>query len=173
LQTFRSGLERSNPNYAQELGDINKAYANYARLRDAGSRQGSLEGKITPAQLGAAVRNQDRTVGKRAYSEGSALMQDLSDAGKQSLSSQYPDSGTTGRLLAGLLTGGAAAGAATVSPVAVGVAGLSTLPYLPGGRQAMAALLARRPELAKPVADAVRKYSPALTAGALPAIRNE
>jgi len=173
LQTFRSGLQRSNPEYAKELGDINKAYANYARLRDAASRQGSLDGKITPSQLGAAVRNQDKTVGKRSYSEGSALMQDLSDSGKQSLNSQYPDSGTTGRLLAGLLTGGAAAGAATFSPVAVGAAGLTTLPYLPGGRQAMAALLARRPELAKPVAEAVRKYAPAVTSGVVPAIGNE
>lgn len=172
LNTFRSGLSRSNPGYAEDLKKVNTGYANYARIRDAASRQGSQDGKFSPSQLGAAVRGQDKSVGKMAYSEGTALMQDLSDAGKTSLTSQYPDSGTTGRLLAGLLTGGAAAGAATVSPAGVSMAALSALPYLPGGRQAVASLLARRPELAKPLAEAVRKYSPAVTAGVAPAIGN-
>lgn len=170
LQVFRDGLARSNPAHAKELADINQGYANYVRIRDAASRQGSADGKFTPAQLSAAVRAQDKTVGKRAFSEGDALMQDLSDAGKASLSSQYPDSGTAGRLLASALTGGAAAGAATVNPLSVALAGLTTIPYLPGGRNFVASLLAKRPDAAKPIADAVRQYSPAITAGILPAI---
>lgn len=170
LQTFRDGLSRSNPNYAGELGKINQGYANYARIRDAASRQGSLDGKFTPSQYSAAVRAQDKTVGKGGFATGNALGQDLSDAGKTVLNSQYPDSGTTGRLLAGLLTGGAAAGAATVNPLAVSMGALSAAPYLPGGRQLAAALLARRPDMAQPVADAVRKFSPALTVGVTPSL---
>lgn len=170
LQTFRDGLTRSNPNYADDLGKINQGYANYVRIRDAASRQGSLDGKFTPSQYSAAVRAQDKTVGKGGFATGNALGQDLSDAGKTVLNSQYPDSGTTGRLLAGLLTGGAAAGAATVNPLAVSMGALSAAPYLPGGRQLAAALLARRPDMAQPVADAVRKFSPALTVGVAPAL---
>lgn len=170
LQTFRDGLTRSNPTYADELGKINQGYANYVRIRDAASRQGSLDGKFTPSQYSAAVRAQDKTVGKGGFATGNALGQDLSDAGKTVLNSQYPDSGTTGRLLAGLLTGGAAAGAATVNPLAVSMTALSAAPYLPGGRQLAAALLARRPDIAQPVADAVRKFSPALTVGVAPVL---
>jgi len=170
LQTFRDGLTRSNPTYADELGKINQGYANYVRIRDAASRQGSLDGKFTPSQYSAAVRAQDKTVGKGGFATGNALGQDLSDAGKTVLNSQYPDSGTTGRLLAGLLTGGAAAGAATVNPLAVSMTALSAAPYLPGGRQLTAALLAKRPEIAQQIAEAVRKFSPALTVGVAPVL---
>lgn len=170
LQTFKDGLTRSNPNYADELGKINQGYANYVRIRDAASRQGSLDGKFTPSQYSAAVRAQDKTVGKGGFATGNALGQDLSDAGKTVLNSQYPDSGTTGRLLAGLLTGGAAAGAATVNPLAVSMGALSAAPYLPGGRQLTAALLAKRPEIAQQIAEAVRKFSPALTVGVAPVL---
>lgn len=160
LRVFRSTLERSNPNYADELGKINTGYANYARIRDAASRQGASDGKFTPSQLAAAVRAGDKTVGKRAYSEGTALMQDLSDAGKEVLAQKYPDSGTAGRAIVGGLTAGGLGYFA--NPVAIGGATLATLPYLPGGRQLAAALLAKRPELAQPVADVVRKTSPLL-----------
>lgn len=163
--SLRGVLGRSNPQYAKELKDVNEGYANYTRLRDAASRQGSADGKFTPAQLGAAVRGQDKSVGKRAYSEGDALMQDLSDAGKNALSSKYPDSGSIGRLLMGM---GLAGGAATISPMAATAGAAATLPYLPIGRQLSAALLARRPDVAKPIAEAVRKLGPAATPAVLP-----
>lgn len=163
--SLRGVLVRSNPQYAKELKDVNEGYANYTRLRDAASRQGSADGRFTPAQLGAAVRGQDKSVGKRAYSEGDALMQDLSDAGKNALSSKYPDSGSIGRLLMGM---GLAGGAATISPMAATAGAAATLPYLPIGRQLSAALLARRPDVAKPIAEAVRKLGPAATPAVLP-----
>jgi hypothetical protein len=163
-RVIRDTLPRANPQSAEELRAINSGYANYTRLRDAASRQGSLEGRFTPGQLSGAVRAQDRTVGKRAFSEGNALMQDLSDPAKAVLSSQYPDSGSIGRLLLGL---GAAGGAGYMSPAALGAGALATLPYLPGGRQITAGLLARRPDGAEAVADLIRQLGPALTPGLL------
>lgn len=161
----RQNLTRSNPEHAAQLAKINNAFANYARIRDAASRQGAQEGRFTPAQLSAAVRAQDKTVGKRAFSEGSALMQDLSDAGKSVLSQSYPDSGTAGRIALGGLTAG---GGYMVSPGAL-LGGLTAMtPYLPGGRQAAAALLTSRPQFAEPLANAVRKYLPAVTPGLIP-----
>lgn len=162
---IRQNLQRSNPQYADELAKINSGYANYARIRDAASRQGSAEGRFTPAQLSAAVRGQDRTVGKRAFSEGDALMQDLSDAGKDVLASKYPDSGSIGRLLMGI---GTAGGVGAVSPTTLAGGGVAALPYLPGGRQLAAALLARRPVGAENAAEAVRRYIPYLTPAAIP-----
>lgn len=174
--SVRSNLERANPQFSTELKAINTSWANYARLRDAASRQGSLEGKFTPGQLSAAVRAQDKTLGKRAFSEGGALMQDLSDPAKAVLSSKYPDSGTTGRALMSVGTLGAMGGGAAMAPTAavpaVGAGILSILPYLPGGRQAMAALLARRPDGAEKVAEAIRKAGPYLTSGAVPLLQS-
>lgn len=157
---IRSNLERVNPQYAEELGAANKSWANYVRLRDAASRQGAEKGKFTPSQLSAAVRAQDKSKGKRAFSEGTALMQDLSDPAKSVLASKYPDSGSIGRLLMGLGVGG---GAAWVNPTAAGLGAIGTLPYLPGGRAVAAALLARRPEVAEPIANKVRQLGPAMS----------
>lgn len=156
---IRQNLSRSNPQYADELAKVNKAWANYTRLRGAAGMQGAVDGKFSPAQLSNAVRSQDKTVGKRAFSEGTALMQDLSDAGKSVLASKYPDSGTAGRAWLGAGTIGLGS---VFSPTALVGLGAASLPYLPGGRQAMAGLLARRPQAAGLLADRVRAMSPML-----------
>lgn len=168
-RVFHEALVRSNPQHAKELSKVDLGYANYVRLRDAASRQGSLEGKFTPAQLSAAVRSQDKTVGKRAFSEGKALMQDLTDAGKSVLSPKYPDSGTFGRLAlgGGLLAGaGIAGGNGWVDPKIAALLTLPAVAYLPGGRQAIAAALTKRPELAGTAANTLRSMSPVFSGGA-------
>lgn len=158
--SIRRGLVRMNPDKAKELQSANEAWANYTKLRDAASRTGAKDGIFTPAQFGAAVRAGDKTVGKRAYSEGDALGQELSDAGQKVLSPKYPDSGTAGRILAG---GGAAYVAHALEPSILTGSGLASLPYLPIGRDVAAALMTRRPDVAQPVADRVRKLAPAMT----------
>ena len=154
---LRENLARMNPQHADELNAINSGWANYSRLRDAASRTGAVNGEFTPAQLAAAIRSGDKTVGKRAYSEGTALMQDLSDAGRGVLSSRYPDSGTAGRALLGVLT---AAGGAAISPTTLIPPVVASLPYMAGGRQVTAAMLARRPEFARQLAEAIRGTAP-------------
>ncbi len=167
---IRQTLVRSNPTEAKRLTDINRGYANYARLRDAASRQGALEGEFTPAQLAAAVRAGDKSVGKGNYAKGKALLQDLSDAGKNVLMQKYPDSGTVGRALVPLSLLGAGSGASylTDNPLPLAAAAMLTGPYVPGGRQATAALLAKRPESAAKAAQAIRQIGPYLTPGLVP-----
>jgi hypothetical protein len=155
LNVFRSGLVRSNPQMAQELAALNKNYANYAILRNAGSRAGDMSGGFTPSQLAAAVRASDRSAGKGAGATGKALMQDLSDAGVKVLNSKYPDSGTVGRAL---LAGGLGAGA--VANPAILAAGAAALPYTKSGQKIMAALLARRPEFAKVLSAPTQQLAP-------------
>lgn len=114
---IRQNLTRTNPQYADELSAINNAYANFKRVQRAGAAIGSQEGVFTPAQLRNAVKAMDKSKDKRAFSEGTARLQDLADAGQTVLPSKVPDSGTPGRLmsnvfsLSGLLSsaGGAAA----------------------------------------------------------------
>ena len=155
---LRNSLNANNPQAQAQLSNINKAWANFTRLQTAGSKANTAE-MFTPAQLAQAVRQMDKSVRKGAVSRGSALMQDLSDAGVNVLPSRIPDSGTAGRLMLG---GGALGGANYVSPeLAIG-AGALTLPYLPGGRQAMTTMLAKRPESAKLLAEKLRQNQNAL-----------
>jgi len=155
---LRNALNATNPQAKAELSNINKAWANFTRLQTAGSKANTAE-MFTPAQLAQAVRQMDTSTRKGAVSRGSALMQDLSDAGVNVLPSRIPDSGTAGRLMLG---GGALGGANYVSPeLAIG-AGALTLPYLPGGRQAMTTMLAKRPESAKLLAEKLRQNQNAL-----------
>lgn len=101
---LRDLVMRSNPQNAKELQAIDSAYANFKRLQRAASSVGAEDGVFTPAQLHNAVRAMDRTKDKRAFSEGDALMQDLTTAGKAILPSKVPDSGTAGRLLSNIST---------------------------------------------------------------------
>lgn len=163
--SIRQTVARANPAHAEELGRINEGWANYTRIRDAAGRVGSQEGRFTPQALAGAVKRGDRTVGDRASSEGTALMQDLSGAGRSTLASQYPDSGTAGRaLLATALGGGGAMAAGAMSnPVTATTAAMLATAlgaYLPGGRQAAAALLARRPEMARQLGELISRSAP-------------
>lgn len=162
---FRDAVTRGNPQLSQELANINSGYANYARIRDAASRSGSESGVFTPAQLAAAVRAGDKSVGKGSYAGGTALMQDLTDAGKTVLASKYPDSGTAARVMQG---GGAAGAAYLLDPSVLTGIGAASAPYLPGGRQLAAALLAKRPEMAKPLAEGVKRALPPAIISAAP-----
>jgi hypothetical protein len=147
---MRATLERSNPAHAKELKRINEAYANFAVLRRASAGLGAEGGIFTPAQLQNAVKASDRSAGKGNFARGNALLQDLSEAGKNVLPSKYPDSGTAGRLSLGFL------GDAAVSVPAV----VGSVPYLPGARRATNALLTSRPQFAKPLAQNVNALAP-------------
>jgi hypothetical protein len=170
LGQIRQGLSRSNPEYAQELGAINEAFANFARIRKAGSMANTQE-MITPSQMAAAVKASDESAGKGATATGKALMQDLSDAGVEILPSKVPDSGTAGRsaLVSALLgAGGASSYQAfpTVTAVGAGLAGAAATPYLPGVRKLVTTAVGKRPESAKKLADAIRELAPYMAAPA-------
>lgn len=165
LADLRVALSRNNPDFAQELANINTAFAHYARLRKAGSMANTQE-TFTPIQLANAVKQADQSAGKGATATGKALMQDLSDAGVQVLPSKTPDSGTAGRMILNSLAGGAAGAGALAEPTTAALASTLMLPYLPGGRQLTSALLTKRPEFAQKLADAIRQSSPYLAAPA-------
>jgi len=155
LNAMKSNLVRSNPKYAGALKQANENYANYVRLRNAGSRAGDQSHGFTPSQLAAAVRGSDKSVGKGNVATGKALMQDLSDPGVNVLNSKYPDSGSIGRAL---LAGGLGAGA-MANPAILGV-GAAALPYTPMGQKIAAALLAKRPEFAKILGSRTQQLAP-------------
>lgn len=169
---LRANIERNSPQIKRELANINKGWANYAILRDAASKVGAKDGIFTPAQLGSSVAAAAKVgkgaAGKARVSEGNALMQDLTDAGQNILSSKVPDSGTVGRLAGGIAVGG---GMAAVEPTTLGLTGLASLMYLPGGKQAISALLTKRPQGATKLAELVRKGGNLAAPGLIPAVQ--
>ncbi|BBE09789.1 Lytic transglycosylase, catalytic [Mycoavidus cysteinexigens] len=153
--SIRASLQRSNPEHAGQLKAINDGYAAYTRIRDASGRIGSTDGIFTPAQLASVVRSMDKSVGKGNYARGSALMEDLSDAGRSVLGSAYPDSGTAGRLLnMAALASGLKQPAIPLSLAA------ASMPYLPFLNRLTAAALAKRPQAARPIAERIRQLGP-------------
>ena len=172
LGELRQNLARNNPQFAEQLNKINTGWANFARLRGAGSMANTQE-MFTPNQLAAAVKAADKSAGKGATATGKALMQDLSDAGAQVLPGKIPDSGTAGRAainsVLGALLGSGGAVTAQSHPVAVGTAALlgsaAAAPYMPGGRNLITMLGGKRPEIIQKLADLIRESSPYLSAG--------
>jgi hypothetical protein len=161
LDTVRSTLARSNPTHAEQLSRINEGWANYARIRQASSMVGAENGIFTPNQLQSTVRALDKSVGKGNFAKGNALMQDLSEAGKNVLGQKYPDSGTAGRLALGA---GLAGGLAAVNPAALAGAAVGALPYTAPGQRLAAALLTKRPGAAAPVGNFIDQYGSRLGA---------
>lgn len=142
----KDNLIRARPQAAQKLATIDKAYSNFTRLQQAAGM--SADGIFTPAQFKTAVRAGDRTMRKGAYAKGSAVMQDLADAGTSVLNSKIPDSGTASRLLGA----GAGLGAGVYNPAIPASLVGASVPYLPGADAFMKALIAIRPKGAEAVA---------------------
>jgi hypothetical protein len=139
--SLRGAVERSaGPEAAQQLRNANEAWANFVRIRDAGSRVGAKEGMFTPAQLNSAARSGDKSVGKGSFAKGGALMQDLAEAGKSTIAQTVPDSGTAGRLA----NMGAIGALPFLDPSTLAMAGAAALPYSRMGGNTQAGRSCRR-----------------------------
>jgi len=160
---LRDLLERSNPAHREELRNINQAYSGLLRVEGAAGKLGTEQGVFTPAQLLNSVRSLDPSMRKGAFARGNAPMQELAEQGKTVLGNKVPDSGTPYRHMVGLAGLGAGAMEPSIGlPTAVSAAGISSL-YTRPGTAAMRAILARRPDLADPIARGIRRSTPAVT----------
>jgi hypothetical protein len=157
---LRRMVERGNPKYAGELKKVNEAYANLLRVENAAGRLGSKEGVFSPASLRGAVKATDSSLRKRQFSRGNAMMQDLAEAGEKVLGPKVPDSGTPFRV-ANIL-GGASGIIEPMLPIGAGIAGLG---YSKPMQSLAAMLLTKRPDIAAPVSEGLRKLAPVVAAG--------
>ncbi len=155
LKTAMNNMLRRNnaPELSQQLSKTDEGWANYVRMRKAAGSLGAKEGVFTPAQLQSAVKSSEKSVGQGRFAKGDNLMQDLSDPAVAVLPSTIPDSGTAGRSFMGLLGLGASG---FVSPVAASGGLAATGLYTRPGVAVLETLLAKRPDLAEPVAQAIR-----------------
>jgi hypothetical protein len=154
VQSMRNCLARTNPDYAAQLNNINKAFANLTVLQRAAAMQGAKDGIFSANQLSAAVKSGDKTVRDNAFARGNALMQDLSDAAKANLPSTVPDSGTAGRGFLGLGTAALLGGHLNpIIPPAAMAGSIAALPYTKLGGQLFQGLMTARPGISRTIGE--------------------
>lgn len=156
---LRRAIERNNPAHAKELSAIDNAYAQLARVEDASLRStGNLEpGVFTPQQLLNAAKKKDTSFGKRQFNvRGQAPMQDLAEAGSM-LRSAEPNSGTPYRMMTEAALVG---GLATMNPALLASIPITSGLYSSAGRNALTTLMARRPQEAQAIAEALMRGMP-------------
>lgn len=153
---LRDMIARQNPNYADELQNINRGWAELVRLETAAGKAGTREGVFSPAQYLSAVRQADPTLRRRGFSKGDALGQDIGRAAQQVLGTTVPDSGTVGRAALGL---GVLGGSYVLHPGVMLAEIGSTLPYFGPVQRGLARAIADRPDWAPAAAGALRRAS--------------
>ena len=148
-ESFMRMVARQNPGEkAKNLRKIDKSWREFEVMTRAASSVAAEDGIFTPAQLYNASKALDRSKNKRAFAQGRASLQEYAGAGKKTLPSKVPDSGTPGRLmmsspLAGL---GSAAMSAPLVPL-----------YSEALRTPIDVLLSQRPGFAQPMAELIER----------------
>lgn len=156
-------MRRSNPQVSDALSAADAGWANLVRLEGAAKAGINSEGVFTPGQLNAAIRQTDKSTRGRAVSRGTALMQDLGNAGQQVLGNKVPNSFTTDRAL----IAGGGLGAYFINPaIPAGLLGGASL-YTQPMQRLLNAAVASRPQSAGLLADQVRNGAPMLAPGGL------
>lgn len=159
-------LKRQAGAHAEDLRAVNAGWANFKRVQNAAGKLGADEGNFSPAQFQNSVRALDKSKDKGAFARGTALGQDLGDAGKKVLGSKVPDSGTPGRLMmSGLTAGGAGMAINPVIPAGLAAGGAL---YTQPAQRALVALLTQRGESAEAIAEILRRNAAYLGGAAAP-----
>lgn len=123
-------IARNSPEAGAAIDQADRAWRNFATLRRAAASPGAQGGVFSPAQLRAAVRASDKSVGKGATARGDANMFDLADAATEIMNGKVPDSGTAGRMLLASLAGGAVSPFSPVVLKGMATAFAVSIPYL-------------------------------------------
>lgn len=135
-----------NKSFADELRGIDKAFSNLLRIEQAASK--APGGVFTASGLRSAVREMDSTGRKSATARGKAPMQDIAEAGVQTLTKRVPDSGTATRGMINTLAAAGLLGAFpkfAPNPMLLATLGGLMAPYTKAGGAAVRTAMTRRP----------------------------
>lgn len=155
---LQSMLQRQAGQNSSDLAATNLGWANFKRVQDAAGKIGAEQGEFSPAQFQNAVKKLDKSKDGSAFARGSALAQDLGDAGAVVLKGKVADSGTVGRAALGLGTLGGSFAVNPAIPAAL-VGGAAA--YTPFMQNLLRASVMNRPQIAQPIGNAVEQIAPA------------
>ena len=151
---LRDMLKRQAGDAADELQSVNAGWANFKRVQNAASKLGADSGEFSPAQFQNAVRALDKSKDKAAFARGTALGQDLGDAGKTILTGKVANSGTPERMAYGL----GALGSGFVSPaIPVGLT-VGAAAYSQPMQNILRYLATTRPTYAPQIANGIEQF---------------
>lgn len=151
-------MRRSNPEVADQLAKNDLGWANLVRVEGAAKAGKNAEGVFTPGQLNQAISAADQSTRKRAVARGTALMQDLGNAGQSVIGNKVPNSFTTDRALLSL----GSLGGYAISPAIPGALLAGGALYTQPAQKALVGLIANRPDFAPALAQGIRRASPML-----------
>jgi F0F1-type ATP synthase membrane subunit b/b' len=152
-----NNAKRANPEAGALRDKADEAFANLVRVQGASVGGKLKEGVFTPGQLLTAVRGADKSVRDNATARGTALMQDLGNAGQSVLGNVVPSSGTAERMmLGGTALGGAYALNPAIPASLLGGAAMYTSPM----QSLLRGAVSSRPNFAKPTAQSIRDIAP-------------
>lgn len=91
---------RFSPEFGEKMAKANRAYAKLVVVEDAVNRS-VMDGKFTPGQLLMSSKKHDKSVRKRSFAKGNALLQDWATKSQDIIGNTVPNSATTDRALVG------------------------------------------------------------------------
>lgn len=151
-------MRRSNPDVADKLAKIDQGWANLVRIEGAAKAGKNAEGVFTPGQLNQAISAADQSTRKRAVARGTALMQDLGNAGQSVIGNKVPNSFTTDRALVSL----GSLGSYAINPaIPAGLLAGGAL-YTQPAQRLLVGAVANRPDFAPALAQGIRRAAPML-----------
>ncbi|MBH9718890.1 transglycosylase SLT domain-containing protein [Burkholderia contaminans] len=165
LQQLQDSITSNAEHYSaqsvqQQLAQANAAWARYKALEKAAGMKGAqtADNVFTPNQYLSASRAGQTAAQRATSSSGQGFpAQNLAQTAQSVLGNTVPDSGTAGRLgVMDLLAGG---GALTNPATALKVGALA-LPYAPGVRNMVPALVGSRPAAVRAAAPVARRLGP-------------
>lgn len=163
-ELFDKQIMAQNPKYGAELGKINTAFKEMARVTDAASKINTTAGAFTPNQLLSSARKMDLSSFKRKTAAGTAPMSRTAREGAP-LGQTLPDSGTTARAIYNIglpvLAGagvGTGAGAAALGGILGGQALYSQL-----GQRGFNRLIQEPSAFRGAIGEGLSRYAPAST----------
>jgi hypothetical protein len=158
-RVITENAKRANPQAAEALSKADKGWANLVRVEGAAKAAKNNGGVFTPAQLNSAIQQADSSVRGRAVARGTALMQDLGNAGQNVIGNKVPNSFTTDRAMLGL--GGV--GAAAINPAIPAALAAGGALYTSPIQKLFSAIVSERPNSANAISQALREASPRLS----------
>lgn len=157
-KAMRKEVYQQNPQAAKNLRKVDSAYSELSIIDTAAANLNSKNGVFTPNAYQSAVKQNDKTRGKKLFSRGRATGSREADSAIEILGDESNDV-IQGRLALqlGSMTGGAALLADPTSTAAIGTALYGA--YSPLGRKAIDILIAKRPNFMVNLGDVIKKKS--------------
>jgi hypothetical protein len=99
VKAIKQGIGEADPERGALLSAADKSWGLYRRVADASSSNNASGhlGVFSANQLGQALRRFDDSTGRLDFAKGQEPLQDLAQAGQETLTQQLPDSGTAMR----------------------------------------------------------------------------